>query len=463
MDVIATRQRWTHGYAFVLAATASAVGLGNIWKFPYILGQNGGGAFLLIYLGCIALIGIPVMMAEVMIGRRGRRSPGYAALAVARESRAHDTWAIVGWIGILALFLIMTFYVVVAGWVFAYVPQAASGAFAGASPGEVSVTFQAITTSGPGMLFWTTLVILGTCAVVALGLRNGLERWAGWLMPLLFVLLLVAMGSAMLIGDVSRALEFMFFPDFAALDSHSILIAVGHAFFTMTLASGVLMMFGAYLPQETSIAGTAIGVAIADTAIALFAGLAIFPIVFAYGLDPAAGPGLMFEALPLALSAIPAGVLLATVFFAVLSIGVFSTMLANVQVFVHLLRERFGMHPAGAAMVSGLAIWGLSLVTIASFTGAEWAQIELTLLGRELPTLYHLMEHASINILLPLSGLLIALFAGWVIPRHIATMEMGPNRTAYPLWRVIMRYLAPVALLGLFWQLSDLGGHLPLA
>ncbi len=462
MDITATRIRWRHGYAFVLAATASAVGLGNIWKFPYILGQNGGGAFLLIYLGCIALIGIPVMMAEVMIGRRGRRSPGYAALAVARESHAHDTWTLVGWIGILALFLIMTFYVVVAGWVFAYIPLAASGAFASASPDDVSATFQAITTSGSGMLFWTTLAILATSAVVALGLRRGLERWAGWLMPILFLLLLVAMGSAMIMGDVSQALGFMFYPDFSALDGHSILIAVGHAFFTMTLASGVLMMFGAYLPQQTSIAGTAIGVATADTLIALIAGLAIFPIVFAYGLNPAAGPGLMFEALPLALSAIPAGVLLATVFFVVLGIGVFSTMIANVQVFVHLLRERFGMHPAGAAMISGLAIWGLSLITIASFTDAEWAQIERTLLGRELPTLYHLIEHASINILLPMSGLLIALFAGWVVPNQIAASEMGQWRITYSLWRTILRYLAPAALLGLFWQLSDLSGHLPL-
>lgn len=184
--------------------------------------------------------------------------------------------------------------------------------------------------------------------------------------------------------------------------------------------------------------------------------------MFAHGLNPAAGPGLIFEALPLALSAIPAGVLRATVFFVVLGIGVFSTMMANVQVFMHLLRERFGMHPAGAAMISGLAIWGLSLITIASFTDAEWAQIELTLLGRELPTLYHLIEHASINILLPMNGLLIALFAGWVTPNQIAASEMGQWRITDSLWRTILRYLAPAALLDLFWQLSDLSGHLPL-
>ncbi|WP_019024726.1 MULTISPECIES: sodium-dependent transporter [unclassified Thioalkalivibrio] len=462
MDIVATRQRWTHGYAFVLAATASAVGLGNIWKFPYILGQNGGGAFLAVYLLTIALIGIPIMMAEVMIGRRGRRSPGYAALAVAREARVRDAWQMVGWIGIIALFVIMTFYAVVTGWVFSYVPRAASGAFAGVDAPEVTAIFQGVQTSLSGMLLWTTLGLAATFAIVALGLRNGLERGVALVMPLLFVLLLAAMAGGLWVGDIEAALDFMFRPDFSALDRHSLLIAVGHAFFTMTLAAGVLMMFGAYLPRKTSIAGTAIGVAIADTVIALIAGVAIFPVVFGYGLDPAAGPGLMFEALPLALSAIPAGVMLTTLFFAALSLAAFSTMIANVQVFVHLLHEHFGISNLQAALGSALAIWGFSLITIFSFTGAGWAQIDLVVLGRELPTLYHLLEHTAINILLPVSGLLIALFAGWVLPMAITRDELGRPTAAFHIWRLILRYIAPIALLTLFWQLSTFSSHLPM-
>lgn len=462
MDIVATRQRWTHGYAFVLAATASAVGLGNIWKFPYILGQNGGGAFLTIYLLTIALIGIPIMMAEVMIGRRGRRSPGYAALAVAREAHVRDAWQMVGWVGVIALFVIMSFYAVVSGWVFSYVPRAASGAFVGVDASGAIATFEGVQSSLSGMLLWTTLAITATFAIVALGLRNGLERGVALVMPLLFMLLLVAMIGGLWVGDVEQALDFMFRPDFAALDRHSLLIAVGHAFFTMTLAAGVLMMFGAYLPQQVSIAGTAVGVAIADTIVALMAGVAIFPVVFAYGLNPGSGPGLMFEALPLALSAIPAGVVLTTLFFATLALAAFSTMIANVQVFVHLLHEHFGISNLQAALASALAIWGFSLITVFSFSGADWAQIDWVILGRELPTLYHLLEHTAINILLPVSGLLIALFAGWILPTTITRDELGHPMAAFHIWRLILRYIAPVALLTLFWQLSTLSSHLPL-
>ncbi|WP_028484097.1 sodium-dependent transporter [Thioalkalivibrio sp. ALE17] len=461
MDITATRIRWRHAYAFVLAATASAVGLGNIWKFPYILGENGGGAFLLVYLAAIAVIGIPVMMAEVMIGRRGRRSPGYAALAVARESRAHDGWQMVGWIGILASFVIMGFYVVVAGWVFSYIPQAAAGAFSQADGEQVRAVFVATTTSASGMLSWTAFGIGATFLILGLGLRGGLERSVSVLMPLLFALLLLAMASGLWIGDVRSAAAFMFWPDFAALEPRSLLIAVGHAFFTMTLAAGVLMMFGAYLPQEISIGGTAAGIAIADTLIALTAGLAIFPVVFAFDLDPTAGPALMFEALPLALSAITAGALLTVLFFVMLGLAAFGTMITGVQVFVHLLHERFGLGHWWASLTATLSIGACSLITIFSFSGAEWAQIDITLLGRELPTLYHLLEHTSINILLPLSGLMIAVFAGWVVPAHIAAQELPHRPLVLATWRWTLRFVAPAALLLLFWQFSSFGSHLP--
>lgn len=454
MDITATAQRWSHGYAFFLAATASAVGLGNVWKFPYILGQNGGGAFLLIYVGCIVLIGIPIMMAEVMIGRRGRRSPGYAARAVARESGAHDLWQLVGWLGLFAAFLIMSFYVVITGWAFSYVHKAATGAFVGADGEQVARLFAALTASPVEMLAWSTLAVTLAFAIVAMGLRQGLERWLHVLMPVLLVLLLTAVASAWWIGAPRQALEFLLHPDFSALSPHGVLVAVGHAFFTMTLAAGVLMMFGAYLPQETSIARTAIGVALADTAVALIAGLAIFPVVFGFGLDPAEGPGLMFQTVPLALAAIPAGVVLTTLFFATLSLAAFSTMITNVRAFVHLFHERLHASRVLAALMCGGAVWVLSLASVFSFSGADWTRLDITLLGRDVPTLYHAIEHIAINLLLPVGGLLIAVFAGWVMKDPMTREELALTPAAFMLWRFLVRYVAPIALGALLLNLA---------
>ena len=446
MDITATAQRWSHGYAFFLAATASAVGLGNVWKFPYILGQNGGGAFLLVYLGCIILIGIPIMMAEVMIGRRGRRSPGYAAREVARESGAHDIWQLVGWLGLLAAFMIMSFYVVITGWAFSYVHKAATGAFAGADGGQVAGVFAAMTASPAEMLAWSTLAVTLAFAIVALGLRQGLERGLHVLMPVLLGLLLTVLASAWWIGEPRQALDFLLRPDFSALTAHGMLIAVGHAFFTMTLAAGVLMMFGAYLPRETSIARTAIGVALADTAVALIAGMAIFPIVFGFGLDPAEGPGLMFQTVPLALAAVPAGVVLTTLFFATLSLAAFSTMITNARAFVHLFHERLHASRIRAALACGGAVWLLSLASVFSFSGAAWTRLDITVLGRDLPTLYHVIEHIAINLLLPVGGLLIAVFAGWVVKDRVSREEIGLPPVAFAIWRFVLRYVAPIGL-----------------
>ncbi|WP_017925951.1 sodium-dependent transporter [Thioalkalivibrio sp. HL-Eb18] len=456
MEPAATEQRWGHRYAFLLAATASAVGLGNIWKFPYVLGENGGGAFLLVYLAAIAAIGVPVMMAEVMIGRRGRHSPGYAARRVARETGAREAWQVVGWLGLASAFLIMSFYVVIAGWSLAYIGKAASGQFAGADAEQVGAIFASMTANPGEMILWTSVAVIGAFVIVGFGLRRGLERGVRILMPLLLLLLVVTTLISLAVGDPSTAFAFMFRPDFSALDMGAVLIAIGQAFFTLTLAAGVLMMFGAYLPSDSSIARTAVGVALADTLIAIIAGIAIFPVVFGFGLDPAEGPGLMFQTLPLSLSAVPAGVVLATLFFVMLSVAGFSTMITNVQAFVHLLEERLHLNRWVAASGCGAAIWLLSLATVFSFTGAGWAQLEWSILGREVTTVFELVEHLSINVLLPLGGLLIAVFVGWVIKPDISREEIATGPVAYHVWRLFLRYVAPLAIALVFLQLTGL-------
>ncbi|OCX98117.1 MAG: transporter, partial [Pseudomonas sp. K35] len=290
----ASRGLWSSRWVFFLAATGSAVGLGNIWKFPYVTGQNGGGAFVLVYLACILLIGIPLLMAEVMIGRRGRANPDGAVARLAREAGASSRWRVVGWLGGLTGFLILSFYLVVAGWALAYVPATFSGGFSGVSGEASGELFGALLADPLRLVVCATLVLAATMLIVGFGVRGGLERSLRFLMPGLFVLMLVLVVYAAIEGEFAQALQFLFVPDFSALTAQSVLVALGHAFFTLSLGCGAMMAYGSYLPEGTSIARTSLLVALADTAVALLAGLAIFPLVFGNALEPGAGPGLIF-------------------------------------------------------------------------------------------------------------------------------------------------------------------------
>ena len=281
--------RWSSRLSFVLASAAAAVGLGNIWKFPYVMGENGGGAFVLVYLLCIAFIGLPIMMAEVVIGRRGRHSPGYAAKAVAEESERSSGWQVAGWLGMLTGYLVLSFYAVIAGWGLAYVVKAAQGAFTGASPDQIAASFGDLLASPGQLTLWHTLIIAATVIVVGNGVNKGLERSVRFLLPAMILLLVGIAIYSGVIGDFWQAFHFMFDPDFSKLSVNGVMIALGHSFFTLGLASGVVIMYGAYLPKETSIVQTSIWIAVLDTFVALLAGLAIFPLVFGFGLTPARG------------------------------------------------------------------------------------------------------------------------------------------------------------------------------
>ncbi|HEY5715207.1 MAG TPA: sodium-dependent transporter, partial [Psychromonas sp.] len=298
--------RWSSRYSYILAATGAAVGLGNLWKFPYIMGENGGGAFVFVYLLCILFIGIPVLMAEAVIGKRGRSTPANAAAHVATESGASSHWSIFGTMGVTAGFLILSFYAVIAGWAVAYVFFAATGEFsaAAADPATnaetINALFSNLITSAPQLLLWSTLTIAATIYVISRGVKDGLETAITYIMPALFLLLVGIMLYSAVVGDFAAAFTFMFHIDFSQLTIEGVLVALGHAFFTLSLAMGIMMIYGAYLPKGVSIAKTSIMIAIADTIVALIAGLAIYPIVFANGLEPSAGPGLLFQTIPIA-------------------------------------------------------------------------------------------------------------------------------------------------------------------
>ncbi len=433
---------WSTRWAFILAATGSAVGLGNIWKFPYITGENGGGAFVLVYLLCIAAVGIPIMIAEILLGRLGRRSPINTMRYLAQEARANPRWQYLGWLGVLAGFLILSYYSVIAGWALAYVFRVGLGMFAGADAARVQAAFDELLASPEVLLAWHTIFMLMTMLVVARGVRSGLEAAVRFLMPLLFVLLAVMVGYAMSTGAFMEGVRFLFEPDFSKLSGTSVLVAMGHAFFTLSLGMGAIMIYGSYLPRDASIAKATFWIAGADTLVALMAGLAIFPIVFANGMEPGAGPGLIFVTLPLAFGNMPAGTLFGTLFFVLLVFAAWSSAISLIEPAVTHLVEDHGHSRTSACLWAGLATWLLGIGTVLSFNwGAEW-----TLFGK---TFFDLLDFLTANVMLPLGGLFIAIFAGWLLPRRHSERELGDG-LGYRLWRFAVRYVSPLAVFIVF-------------
>lgn len=439
--------QWSSRLAFILAATGSAVGLGNIWKFPYIAGENGGGAFVLIYLLCIAVIGIPIMMAEVMIGRRGRQSPINTMRTLAREEHASKHWQLLGWAGVLAGFLILSYYSVIAGWALSYVFRTGSGLFGGQTADGVQAIFTSLVGDPERLLAWHTIFMVMTMVVVARGVRRGLEKAVKLLMPALFVILLVLVGYAWNSSGFEQGVRFLFQPDFSRISANGILIAMGHAFFTLSLGMGAIMVYGSYLPESASIAKTSIVVSLLDTLVAMLAGLAIFPIVFANGLEPAAGPGLIFQTLPIAFGHMEYGAFFGMLFFVLLVFAAWTSSISLIEPAVAWLVENRGLSRVHASINAGIATWLFGLLTVLSFN--RWSDVK-PLSAVEIfkeSTIFDLLDYLTANIMLPLGGLLIAIFAARKMSRASTVDELGMgDRYCYQIWRFLVRYITPVAV-----------------
>ncbi|MBT8420673.1 MAG: sodium-dependent transporter [Gammaproteobacteria bacterium] len=435
------RERWSSRLGFILAATGSAVGLGNIWKFPYITGENGGGAFVLVYLACIFMIGLPIMMAEVLIGRRGQRSPIHSMRFVASKEGASPGWQIVGWSGVMAGFIILSFYSVIAGWSLAYIFEAASGVFVGSNAESVADIFGNLLGSPGRLLFWHTVFMSMTLLVVASGVRAGIERAVSVLMPAFFVLMLVLVGyAAVATNTFGEGVAFLFRPDFSKLSGETVLIAMGQAFFSLSLGMGVMLAYGSYLPESVSIGRSVFTICVADTLVALIAGLAIFPLVFAHGLEPGAGPGLVFQTLPLAFGQMGGGVLFGTLFFILLVVAGWTSSISILEPTVQWMEERFKTRRVTTTLLAGVAAWSLGLATVFSFN--VWSGFKLWD-----KTLFGLLDYLTSNIMLPLGGLLFALFAGWIMARSSTCEELGmDDYLGYKFWRFLVRYVAPVGI-----------------
>jgi NSS family neurotransmitter:Na+ symporter len=441
---------WSSRLAFIFAVSGSAVGLGNIWKFPYVAGANGGGAFVLFYLICVAVVGLPIMISEILIGRRGRRNPIATMRIVGDEEDSHPSWGLVGAMGIVGGFLILSFYSVIAGWSLAYVVNSAAGQFSGGDPDGVRSLFASLLGDWRMMAMWHTFFMVMTVWVVARGVERGLETAVRFLMPALAILMIVLLVYSIRMGDFRAGLDFLFRADFAALTAEGMLAAMGQAFFTLSVGMGAIMAYGAYLPEGTSIVGTSVSVVIADTLVALLAGLVIFPIVFANGLDPAAGPGLIFETLPVAFGQMAGGTFFATLFFLLLTFAAWTSAIGLIEPAVAWSVESHGQTRTRSAIIIGIIIWVLGFLTIFSFN--EMADVKF--LGR---TAFENLDHLTSNIMLPLGGLFITVFAGWVMCKNSTAEELDVGTSfTYQAWRFLARWVAPAAVLMVFLQATGL-------
>ncbi|MBL4762814.1 MAG: sodium-dependent transporter [Gammaproteobacteria bacterium] len=448
---------WSSRLVFILAATGSAVGLGNIWKFPYITGEYGGGAFVLVYLVCIALIGVPIMMAEVMLGRRGRQSPINTMRALAAAENRSSAWAMLGWLGVAAGFLILSYYSVIAGWALSYVFHAAVGTFDGQTADGVASIFNGLTGDPEKLIAWHSIFIFITMAIVAQGVKKGLERTVTYLMPALAGMLVVLVIYALNNADFRAGFEFLFYPDFSKISPDAVLAAMGHAFFTLSLGMGAIMIYGSYMPENASIGSTCIIIAIADTVVALLAGLAIFPLVFAYGLEPGQGAGLIFSTLPIAFGQMPWGSFFGTLFFLLLTIAALTSAISLIEPAVAWLVENKSLSRVRASIYSGLGVWVLGLGSVLSFNVWSEKTLSLTIkIGEtviplvEKATFFDSIDYLTSSIMLPLGGLLIALFAGYSMSTASTKQELALKDDAYKVWRVLVRYITPVLVLIVF-------------
>lgn len=446
-----TTESWSGRLAFILAAIGAAVGLGNIWKFPYTLGVSGGSAFVLVYVLAILFVATPIMIAEMVIGRHARASAPTAMRKVAQSSGASRHWGLLGWWGIGALFLVLSFYSVIAGWTAAYLVKLASGSISGLSADEVGAGFGAFIHSPGQVVFWHFLFTSATVFIISRGVKIGLERVVRILMPALFITLIALVINSAFVGDFATAIDFLFTADLSKITPVVVLAAVGQAFFSVNVGIGAVLTYSAYLPQDVNIFRSAIIVSLGDTLVALLAGLAIFPIVFANGLDPAEGPGLVFVTLSTAFAQMPAGSLVGAAFFLMIVFAALTSSISMLETMTARFIEMRGMTRTKAATLIGCGTFLMGLVTVFSFS--KWENVYLldaipAFAGK---TPFDLIDYLVSNIMMPLGGMLYALFAGWWLSRNTSVYEIGIGEGGlFKLWLLLVRVVAPLAVASVF-------------
>lgn len=445
------RETFSSGLAVFFATLGSAVGLGNIWKFPYMVGQNGGGAFVLIYLICIVLVGMPVMVSEFYIGRSTRKN----AVGAFEALKVKPFWKSIGYMGVLSSLFIMFFYSNVAGWVYSYVFKALKGDFIALSSlsmedAALNATSQYDAAVGGSIspFVWQIIAVAVVSIIIIAGVKKGIERITKTLLPLLFVLVLICCVRALTLEGAKQGLKFLFLPDFSKLSTSAVLSALGLAFFKLSLGMGTMTTYGSYFTNDNNLFNTSTRVALSDTLVSLLVGIAIFPVVFTFGMEPGMGPGLLFKTIPLVFSKIPFGNLLLVAFFILASIAATTAMLSLVEVPVAFFIEEKNMSRNKAVLLTSGLILLVGLLTV--HPKSVFGSVVIGGKG-----FFDLFDYLSSNIMLPIGGLLISIFVGYVANKDEVSYELSNHSTLnnegiIKFYINILRYLTPALLVIVF-------------
>ena len=441
-------EQWSSRLGFLLAAVGFAVGMGNIWRFPYQLGENGGSAFLIIYLACALGIGLPLLITEVTMGRRGGASASQSVVNVAIESGRSRKWGFVGTLGILCAFIILSYYTVLSGWTLDYFVKAATGTFDNVTAEETGAMFSALLGNPWLLMFWNTIVHLLIIMVIRQGVQSGIERAMKILMPSLFAAIFIMMIYGTVAGDMGATLRFLLEPDFSKITPGTLMAAIGQAFFSIGIGMGSLIVFGAYMPKDFSIPRSSTAVIFMDTGVAVLAGFAIFPLVFQYGLNPGGGPGLIFQTLPLAFGQMPGGQLFGSIFFVLLISAALSSCLGLAEGVVNWVDEHLGIPRQKGVYYMVGAAWLLGIASILGFS--LWSDVRLlefipSYRGKDI---FDTLDTLAANNLLLVGGSLSAIFFGWMVPKALKLDEMGVNDSLFfGFWRFMIRFIIPPVLI----------------
>lgn len=448
-------ETWGGRSGFVLATIGSAIGVGSIWKFPYEVGANGGGAFVFVYLLGLALVVVPLMLAEFALGKRGRGDAATSVERVAAEESVSKHWRLFGLLGAVTAFLILSFYAVVGGWTLAYAVDTAVRGIP-SEPAQVSGRFNSLLASPWRMTLFQALFLVAVAAVVVRGVQRGIENSMKVMMPLMMVLLVALAVYSMRNGDAGETMRFLFVPDTDQLTGRGVLDALGLGFFSIGVGLGILMTYAAYSPPQVDLKQVAVMSVAADTAVSLVAGLAVFPVVFANGLDASSGPGLVFESLPVAFATMPAGRLFATAFFALLAIAALGSAISMLEAVVAVLDRRLDWSRRRAVVVATGVCFVAGLATVLSFN--RWDDIHLLsgVARYSDATLYDLLDDATSQLLLPLGGFALAIFAGWALRSRVLGEELKLRGWALSGLRLMLRVVAPLTIVAA--ALVSIGG-----
>tara|TARA_B100000427_G_scaffold136955_1_gene113820 strand:- start:2015 stop:3403 length:1389 start_codon:yes stop_codon:yes gene_type:complete len=455
---VSKREQWSSKTGFILAAAGSAVGLGNIWKFPYIAGENGGAAFLFIYLICILAIGLPILNIEILLGRETQKNP----VGAFKKIHGDSNWKYVGGLGVFASFTILSFYSIVGGWSVAYTVEALKGTFASFPDPEVAGEFFNLKNSNPyWVLGYHTLFFLSIIGIILSGVKGGLEKASKFLMPILLFILFALVVNGLMLPDSDKGMEFLFSPDWSKINPSTFLLALGHAFFTLSLGMGAMMTYGSYLSDNDDIVNASYMVAFLDTIIAILAGVAIFTVVFSSGYDPTAGPGLVFHVLPPLLSQLPGGYIFAFLFFLLLTIAAVTSGISILEVSVAYLVDELKFSRKKATMIMGVLVYLAAIPCALSFN--LLSDVTLPIQGKAF-TFFDVADFLASNILLPLGGFFLAIFAGyvWGIDSTVKALLKGDSGSLYfgnsilesptskMIFGFLIKYLSPVLIFLVF-------------